>query len=858
MGCGNSKAADAINDDPLDLDASVRSHRSSRFGLDGQLSSRILEGTKEIVNTTIDLATDFAIKPTAKMVTTVASLAIAVPTELGRGIRTQAHHLRNVFVPPIAAAELKGFTLPVYPKSEAERKFLREVLSKSFIFADLGQRELNSIIDAFEKTEFKDEDEILHQGDETADYFYIIYEGGVTYHVDGTEVGAAEAGASFGELSLLYKSPRAATVKAKGKCVTFRVDQKSFRSVLQKKNMQSAEQKLDLLKKVNFLDGMETYDLQKLSSAMKAVPFEPNDYLVRKGEAGDAFFLIQEGQVKVTDISVGGSNFEDAELGEGDYFGERALITSEPRAANVIAVTKGVAMSIDKDTFEKVLGNLHDLILKSQDKRRLAAIKVIHDTYLEPPLLDAMAANIVEKKLPAGTVICSEGKDVEAALYLVRSGKLKIESADGTRSDEIGEGTFFGEGTMQNDCQYAEAPKAGHDMDTIDVGSAQVISKPTTAEAEYTVTVVEDAVCGVLTLKACRPLFDTTRLGHGNRTRFFTPSVKERDTQLDDLKKHVMLGTGTFGQVWLVSHKSDEGKENMDVYALKIQSKAELIQAHQAKGVVQEMTIMKQLNHPMLLRLVKTFQDDNFVYMMLGLVQGGELFNRIHSPIFDGVPESTAKFYGAGVYEALAYMHRRQIIYRDLKPENVLIDSKGYPVIVDFGFAKKIVDKTYTFCGTPLYIAPEVILNRGHNAAADIWSLGVLINEMITGDTPFYKEGMDQLDLYRQICSAKFEPHPILQGKDQAIDIISRLLSKVPSQRLGMLKNGQKDIFGHPWFSDLSWPSYRTRDVKAPWLPKIRDPLDSSNFDSWKHMKDKTKQKWPPLDPEKNAIFAGF
>ena len=172
--------------------------------------------------------------------------------------------------------------------------------------------------------------------------------------------------------------------------------------------------------------------------------------------------------------------------------------------------------------------------------------------------------------------------------------------------------------------------------------------------------------------------------------------------------------------------------------------------------------------------------------------------------------------------------------------------------------AKKITDKTYTFCGTPLYIAPEVILNRGHNAAADIWSLGVLVNEMITGDTPFYKEGMDQLDLYRQICSAKFEPHPIMHGKDQAIDIVRHLLSKVPSQRLGMLKNGQKDIFEHPWFADISFEKYRIREVKAPWIPKIKDPLDSSNFDSWKHMKDKTKQKQPPLDAQKDAIFAGF
>ena len=280
----------------------------------------------------------------------------------------------------------------------------------------------------------------------------------------------------------------------------------------------------------------------------------------------------------------------------------------------------------------------------------------------------------------------AEGQDTEAALYIVRSGKIQIKKADGSRDDEVGEGAYFGEGTLTCDNQYAAARKQSSEDQSVDMSSEYVMSKPSRTSAIYTITVLEDAVCGVLTLKTCRGLFDTTRLGHGRQPAEFTASVMERNTQLSDLKKHVMLGTGTFGQVWLVSHKT--GADKTTVYALKIQSKSELIQAHQAKGVVQEMTIMKQLNHPLLLRLVKTFQDEQFVYMMLGLVQGGELFNRIHSPIFDGVPESTAKFYAAGIYEGLAYMHRRQIIYRDLKPENVLIDVKGYPVIVDFGFGK--------------------------------------------------------------------------------------------------------------------------------------------------------------------------
>ena len=348
MGCNQSKPEDV--EDPLG-----GSERSGRFGLDPQLSQKIaksakhvVDGAKHVATETVNVITEKGIKPVGQVAEKVASLAISMPHALGHGVRTQVHHLKNVFAPPLAADDLKGFTLPVYPKSDEERDFILKVLSESFIFADLQDRELKSIVDAFEKKSFESDAEILQQGDETADYFYIIYKGDVTYIVDGNEVGSSTAGTSFGELSLLYSCPRAATVKARGDCTTFRVDQKSFRSVLQKKNMQTAEQKLDLLKKAEFLKDMEIFDLQKLSSAMTPVSFEPGDCLVKKGDAGDAFFLIQDGEVKVTDITVGNSKFEDASLHAGDYFGERALITSEPRAANVIAVRKWTGVKVWK------------------------------------------------------------------------------------------------------------------------------------------------------------------------------------------------------------------------------------------------------------------------------------------------------------------------------------------------------------------------------------------------------------------------------------------------------------------------------------------------------------------------------
>ena len=130
---------------------------------------------------------------------------------------------------------------------------------------------------------------------------------------------------------------------------------------------------------------------------------------------------------------------------------------------------------------------------------------------------------------------------------------------------------------------------------------------------------------------------------------------------------------------------------------------------------------MAKLDHPFIIKMVSSWKDEYKLYMLLKLYQGGELQSVIHTDTRDGIPEWAAIFYSANVLEGLNHMHRRNIIYRDLKPENVLLDSDGYCVIVDLGFAKVIKDKTYTFCGTPLYLAPEIIMQKGHDKGADHW-----------------------------------------------------------------------------------------------------------------------------------------
>jgi len=289
------------------------------------------------------------------------------------------------------------------------------------------------------------------------------------------------------------------------------------------------------------------------------------------------------------------------------------------------------------------------------------------------------------------------------------------------------------------------------------------------------------------------------------------------------LDKHRLLGEGEFGEVWLVSAnvlKQDKPQK----FAMKTQLKVDQNRGIDASdSIFREIDMMKELRHSQIVDLVTTFVEDNNVHMLLRLLPYGELWDRIHvedeqGNWNSGLPEDHAKFYAMSIADTLDFIHSRKIVYRDLKPENVLIDGDGYPVIVDLGFTKYCPDKTHTFVGTPNYVAPEIITNAGHNRSVDLWALGVTIYEMITGENPFFYDGMDQTTLYHTICCAKYYPLSEDKGEDLK-DFMDKILKKDPVKRLGMLAGGMKDIFNHKWFGGMDLKEIQTKKPQAPWLP---------------------------------------
>ncbi|XP_053313356.1 cAMP-dependent protein kinase catalytic subunit PRKX [Spea bombifrons] len=314
--------------------------------------------------------------------------------------------------------------------------------------------------------------------------------------------------------------------------------------------------------------------------------------------------------------------------------------------------------------------------------------------------------------------------------------------------------------------------------------------------------------------------------------------------KLDDFDTVATVGTGTFGRVHLVKEKTTK-----HYFALKVMSIPDVIRLKQEQHVHNEKAVLKEVNHPFLVRLFWTSHDDRFLYMLMEYVPGGELFSYLRN--MGRFNNSTGLFYSAEIICAIEYLHSKEIVYRDLKPENILLDKEGHIKLTDFGFAKKLSDRTWTLCGTPEYLAPEVIQSKGHGRAVDWWALGILIFEMLSGFPPFFDD--NPFGIYQKILAGKidFPRHLDLYVKD----LIKKLLVVDRTRRLGNMKNGAEDVKRHRWFRSVDWDAVPQRKLKPPILPKVSHEGDTSNFEAYP---EDDWNKSPPVPPKDLEMFKNF
>jgi len=296
--------------------------------------------------------------------------------------------------------------------------------------------------------------------------------------------------------------------------------------------------------------------------------------------------------------------------------------------------------------------------------------------------------------------------------------------------------------------------------------------------------------------------------------------VKGEKVSVEDFDLINLVGKGSFGKVMQVRKKST-GK----IYAMKVLDKKHILEHNEVEHTLAEKNILQRIVHPFLVNLNWSFQTSDKLYFILDFVNGGELF--FHLQKEKKFSEERVRFYAAEILLALEHLHENGIIYRDLKPENILLTRDGHICLTDFGLCKEGInsedDRTITFCGTPEYLAPEVLKGKGYGKAVDWWSYGSLVYEMLTGLPPFYSQ--DVQEMYRKIMTEKLKFPPTV-GSD-ARDLLERLLRRDIDLRL---KDPEKMKL-HPFFKDLDWQALYNKRIKPPFIPPVSGPEDVNNID---------------------------
>uniref|UniRef100_A0A671X7G0 protein kinase C n=1 Tax=Sparus aurata TaxID=8175 RepID=A0A671X7G0_SPAAU len=301
---------------------------------------------------------------------------------------------------------------------------------------------------------------------------------------------------------------------------------------------------------------------------------------------------------------------------------------------------------------------------------------------------------------------------------------------------------------------------------------------------------------------------------------------KKNRMQMDDYKYISVLGRGHFGKVLLA-----EFKKTGKLYAIKALKKKDIVTRDEVDSLMSEKRIFEMINasrHPFLVNLHGCFQTSDHVCFVMEYLPGGDLMIHIHNNVFT---EAQTRFYSACVLLGLEFLHLNKIIYRDLKLDNLLMDADGFVKITDFGLCKEGMghgDKTSTFCGTPEFLAPEVLTDDNYTRAVDWWGMGVLIYEMLVGESPF--PGEDEEEVFDSIVNDDVQyPGSLPPG---AVAIIQKLLKKNPLKRLGAGERDANEVKGEKFFETIDWEALLAKKAKPPFLPSIKESMDVSNFDS--------------------------
>mmetsp|Transcript_16773 Transcript_16773/g.41536 ORF Transcript_16773/g.41536 Transcript_16773/m.41536 type:complete len:821 (+) Transcript_16773:174-2636(+) len=746
------------------------------------------------------------------------------------------------------------------------------------LFSRLSKADLPIVVGALERREYKSEDFVIREGAE-GNEFFLIKQGEATVLKGNENIATLKPGDYFGEASLLEDTPRNATVKVtKGKSLTVlcltrsKFEELGVRDRLrfprrkavaaheqrpaqehpsedqdvstqqhnlgpegrrlspaEKEKLQEKDGKAenlirDALLANKYLSKVLSKDqVEDMVSVAYSMKVKKGEEVVKEGSLfADRFYIVSSGKFEIrkmieTTKSSGIISLEESlegELSTGNTFGELALLYNAPRAATVEATTDATLFVIDRQDFKQILR-------KQAQQRSEFYMKLVEKTELLRVLLkeekEALVECFVQLHYQGGQTVLKEGEEGDT-FYIMYQGTVGVYSEEkgkvATLSADPENCQYFGEAALVN----PEKRNASIIVESHSV-SCLVLSRST---FEQILGPLKEILQEKTNLKRTSMLHKTTtklrdqQASGGSACSSSAQSQKFAKPKFGDLNRVGVLGCGGFGSVTLQRVK---GKSKA-LYALKAISKGYILKMQLCDQICNERKILSMTNSPFIAQFYCTYNSADTLYFLLEACLGGEVFAQYSRRSFHGsVPHCV--FYSACVVKAFEHLHDRKIIYRDLKPENMLLDDVGYCKLTDMGLAKFVVGRTYTTCGTPDYFAPEIIQSVGHTNAVDWWTFGILVYELLVGRTPF--DGIDPQLRYRKILGGIDKSSFPKTMPKNAVEMIKEVCRTDPSHRLPMRPGGvRENLYTCTFYEFNKWAQLERRALKPPFKPRLK------------------------------------
>lgn len=777
--------------------------------------------------------------------------------------------------------------------NEANRRLILQALKRHMVFSSLAEEQSASLIYAM-KLYSLDLSEIIFEQGCTGSNFYVIAAGKVEVLVNRRRVNILGVGESFGEMALLQDLPRSATVITLEPSQMWVIDRAEFSNALKLANLATYGENREFIEGVSLFKTLTQTQREGLIGSLTTHKFVQGDLIVKEGESGDLFYIIQSGTVS---CSQQGTVIR--KLYKGDYFGEQALLYSCTRTATCCAFDAVVkCLSITRANLTRALGSsLQKIIYRNSLRIAFTNSETLSQLTRDQQerIIDRMSITAYRR----GAVVIESGSKMGQRLLVVVKGALAAEGSDvsiaglhmtvGEHEIMVKEKTTYHLGTVAlKDSDIAEISRS--DLEAILEGSLEVacssnqmveilkkaeifnglsqenlqrLSSLLTLRSyrEYEVIFAQDTRDSSFYLikegtvdivKSSHKVRSLTKLDYfGERAillneprsasviaktavtcwllsresfasvvsqktlSYLTARMQMQDenVSLDLLLPVQVIGRGNFGTVVLVVHKLKS-----TVYALKAVPRWKVTTYSLYESMVQEKNVLAQLNHMFILKSIKTFKDSTHLYFLTEFVKGTDLFDVLRK--LGLVSDEDAKFLIASLVLILEHLHERNIVYRDLKPENLLVDDNGYLKLVDFGTAKVLDGRTFTLVGTPHYMAPEVILGKGYDCFVDYWTLGVILYELVCAVLPFGEDLRNPYEVYEAVVAGQLQYPKHVKRPFASQSVIEQLLSKNPASRVGGSLHKFKK---HKWFRGFDWVGLCNKELPTPYIPQVED-----------------------------------